>query len=280
VGGRFSLWSTVGLSICLAVGPENFEQLLQGAGAMDRHFRDTPAEKNIPTLLALLSVWYNNFWQAESEAIVPYTQYLRNLPAYLQQGIMESNGKGVDRNGKAVDYQTGTIIWGASGTNAQHAFFQLIHQGTKLIPTDFIGFQESLHETGDHQDKLLSNFIAQTEALMCGKTEAVVRKELEEKGLSAQEIDRLTPFKVFTGNRPTTTFLIQKLTPYTLGALIAMYEHKIFVQGIIWNIYSYDQWGVELGKQLANSVLSDLQSDTLAAHDPSTIALIERCKGN
>jgi glucose-6-phosphate isomerase len=247
---------------------------------MDRHFRDTPAEKNIPTLLALLSVWYNNFWQAESEAIVPYTQYLRNLPAYLQQGIMESNGKGVDRNGKAVDYQTGTIIWGASGTNAQHAFFQLIHQGTKLIPTDFIGFQESLHETGDHQDKLLSNFIAQTEALMCGKTEAVVRKELEEKGLSAQEIDRLTPFKVFTGNRPTTTFLIQKLTPYTLGALIAMYEHKIFVQGIIWNIYSYDQWGVELGKQLANSVLSDLQSDTLAAHDPSTIALIERCKGN
>ena len=198
VGGRFSLWSTVGLSICLAVGPENFEQLLQGAGAMDRHFRDTPAEKNIPTLLALLSVWYNNFWQAESEAIVPYTQYLRNLPAYLQQGIMESNGKGVDRNGKAVDYQTGTIIWGASGTNAQHAFFQLIHQGTKLIPTDFIGFQESLHETGDHKDKLLSNFIAQTEALMCGKTEAVVRKELEEKGLSAQEIDRLTPVKVFT----------------------------------------------------------------------------------
>ena len=280
VGGRFSLWSTVGLSICLAVGPENFEQLLQGAGAMDRHFRETPAEKNIPTLLALLSIWYNNFWQAESEAIVPYTQYLRSLPAYLQQGIMESNGKGVDRNGKAVDYQTGTIIWGASGTNAQHAFFQLIHQGTKLIPTDFIGFQESLHETGDHQDKLLSNFIAQTEALMCGKTEAVVRKELEDKGLSAQEIQRLTPFKVFTGNRPTTTFLIQKLTPYTLGALIAMYEHKIFVQGILWNIYSYDQWGVELGKQLANSVLDDLQSDSIAVHDPSTTALIKGCKNN
>ena len=218
VGGRFSLWSTVGLSICLAVGPENFEQLLQGAGAMDLHFRDTPAEKNIPTLLALLSVWYNNFWQAESEAIVPYTQYLRNLPAYLQQGIMESNGKGVDRNGKAVDYQTGTIIWGASGTNAQHAFFQLIHQGTKLIPTDFIGFQESLHETGDHQDKLLSNFIAQTEALMCGKTEAVVRKELEEKGLSTQEIDRLTPFKSIHGQSAYNHIFDSKIDPLYLGS--------------------------------------------------------------
>ena len=278
VGGRFSLWSTVGLSICLAVGPEYFEQLLQGAGAMDRHFRNSPAEKNIPTLLALISIWYNNFWKAESEAIVPYTQYLRSLPAYLQQGIMESNGKGVDRNGQPINYQTGTIIWGASGTNAQHAFFQLIHQGTKLIPTDFIGFKESLHDTGDHQDKLISNFIAQTEALMCGKTEKVVRKELEDKGLSAAAIDQLTPFKVFSGNRPTNTLLINKLTPYNLGALIALYEHKIFVQGVLWNIYSYDQWGVELGKQLANSVLDDLQNQKTTLHDPSTTALINRYK--
>ena len=278
VGGRFSLWSSVGLSICLAVGPQNFEQLLQGAGAMDRHFRDSPNEENIPTLLALISIWYNNFWNAESEAIVPYTQYLRNLPAYLQQGIMESNGKGVDRNGKAVNYQTGTIIWGASGTNAQHAFFQLIHQGTKLIPTDFIGFAKALYGNQDHQDKLVSNFIAQTEALMCGKSEEVVTKELHEKGLSAEAIKKLTPFKVFTGNRPTNTLLIEKLSPYTLGALIALYEHKIFVQGIIWNIYSYDQWGVELGKQLANSILNDLQNVDNLDHDISTSALIKRYK--
>jgi len=278
VGGRFSLWSSVGLSICLAVGPQNFEQLLQGAGAMDRHFRDSPTEKNIPTLLALISVWYNNFWNAESEAIVPFTQYLRNLPAYLQQGIMESNGKGVDRNGKPVNYQTGTIIWGASGTNAQHAFFQLIHQGTKLIPTDFIGFAKALYGNQDHQDKLISNFIAQTEALMCGKSEEVVIKELHEKGLSAEAIKKLTPFKVFTGNRPTNTLLIEKLSPYTLGALIALYEHKIFVQGIIWNIYSYDQWGVELGKQLANSILNDLQNVDNLDHDISTCSLIKRYK--
>lgn len=278
VGGRFSLWSSVGLSICLAVGPQNFEQLLQGAGAMDRHFRDSPSEENIPTLLALISVWYNNFWNAESEAIVPYTQYLRNLPAYLQQGIMESNGKGVDRNGKPVNYQTGTIIWGASGTNAQHAFFQLIHQGTKLIPTDFIGFAKALYGNQDHQDKLVSNFIAQTEALMCGKSEEVVTKELHEKGLSAEAIKKLTPFKVFTGNRPTNTLLIEKLSPYTLGALIALYEHKIFVQGIIWNIYSYDQWGVELGKQLANSILNDLHNVDNQDHDLSTSALIKRYK--
>ena len=278
VGGRFSLWSSVGLSICLAVGPQNFEQLLQGAGAMDRHFRDSPTEKNIPTLLALISVWYNNFWNAESEAIVPYTQYLRNLPAYLQQGIMESNGKGVDRNGKPVNYQTGTIIWGASGTNAQHAFFQLIHQGTKLIPTDFIGFAKALYGNQDHQDKLISNFIAQTEALMCGKSEEVVTKELHEKGLSAEAIKKLTPFKVFTGNRPTNTLLIEKLSPYTLGALIALYEHKIFVQGIIWNIYSYDQWGVELGKQLANSILNDLQNVDNLDHDISTCSLIKSYK--
>lgn len=278
VGGRFSLWSTVGLSICLAVGPKHFEELLEGAGAMDRHFRHSPAEQNIPTLLALISIWYNNFWGAESEAIVPYTQYLRNLPAYLQQGIMESNGKGVDRNGQPIDYQTGTIIWGASGTNAQHAFFQLIHQGTKLIPTDFIGFKESLHDTGDHQEKLISNLIAQTEALMCGKTEKTVREELKKNDLSPKTIDQLTPFKVFSGNRPTNTLLINKLTPYNLGALIALYEHKIFVQGVLWNIYSYDQWGVELGKQLANSVLSDFQNEKINQHDPSTTALINRYK--
>lgn len=278
VGGRFSLWSSVGLSICLAVGPQNFKKLLQGAGAMDRHFRDSPTKKNIPTLLALISVWYNNFWNTESEAIVPYTQYLRNFPAYLQQGIMESNGKGVDRNGKPVNYQTGTIIWGASGTNAQHAFFQLIHQGTKLIPTDFIGFAKSLYGNQEHQDKLISNFIAQTEALMCGKSEEVITNELHEKGLSAEAIKKLTPFKVFTGNKPTNTLLIEKLSPYTLGALIALYEHKIFVQGIIWNIYSYDQWGVELGKQLANSILNDLQNVDNLDHDMSTSSLINLYK--
>ena len=278
VGERFSLWSSVGLSICLAVGPQNFKKLLQGAGAMDRHFRDSPTKKNIPTLLALISVWYNNFWNTESEAIVPYTQYLRNFPAYLQQGIMESNGKGVDRNGKPVNYQTGTIIWGASGTNAQHAFFQLIHQGTKLIPTDFIGFAKSLYGNQEHQDKLISNFIAQTEALMCGKSEEVITNELHEKGLSAEAIKKLTPFKVFTGNKPTNTLLIEKLSPYTLGALIALYEHKIFVQGIIWNIYSYDQWGVELGKQLANSILNDLQNVDNLDHDMSTSSLINLYK--
>ena len=277
VGGRFSLWSSAGLSICLAIGPDHFEDLLRGAGAMDQHFRDSPTEKNIPTLLALISIWYNNFWQAESEAIIPYTQYLRNLPAYLQQGIMESNGKGVDRNGNAINYQTGTLIWGASGTNAQHAFFQLIHQGTKLIPTDFIGFKESLHETGDHQAKLLSNFIAQTEALMCGKSEATVQKELEEKGLSKEQILQLAPFKVFTGNRPTNTLLIKKLTPYNLGALIAIYEHKIFVQGILWNIFSYDQWGVELGKQLSSAILEEVKNKAITAHDPSTNHLIKNC---
>ena len=276
VGGRFSLWSTVGLSICLAVGSEHFKGLLEGAGKMDLHFRETPFEKNIPVILSLLSIWYNNFWGAESEVIVPYTQYLRNLPAYLQQGIMESNGKSIGRDGNPVDYQTGTIIWGASGTNAQHAFFQLIHQGTKLIPADFIAFKKSLKGNTDHQNKLLSNFIAQTEALMNGKTLAEVQKELDSSGMDKAQQEQLTPFKVFEGNKPTNTLLIDQLTPTSLGALIAMYEHKIFVQGILWNIYSYDQWGVELGKQLANKVLDDIQRKQNHPHDPSTSKLLSK----
>lgn len=276
VGGRFSLWSTVGMSICLAVGPKHFENLLKGAGAMDQHFRRASFDQNIPVLLAMITVWYNNFWDSESEVIIPYSHYLRNLPAYLQQGIMESNGKGVDRNGNPVDYQTGTIIWGASGTNAQHAFFQLMHQGTKLIPADFIGFTKSLYPKNNHQDKLISNFFAQTQALMLGKNEAMIRTELESQGMSNTEIEALLPFKVFEGNRPSTTILIEELTPYNLGALIAMYEHKIFVQGVIWNIFSYDQWGVELGKQLANNILNDFESGKLDHHDASTKKLIQR----
>ena len=275
VGGRFSLWSTVGLSICLAVGPKNFEGLLEGAGKMDRHFQETPFEKNIPVVLALLSIWYNNFYGAESEAIIPYTQYLRNLPAYLQQGIMESNGKSVGRDGIPVNYQTGTIIWGASGTNAQHAFFQLIHQGTKLIPADFIGFKKSLYGNKDHQNKLLANFIAQTEALMNGKSLTQVKEELSTSRMSADQQEKIAPFKVFTGNKPTNSILIDSLTPSSLGALIAMYEHKIYVQGILWNIYSFDQWGVELGKQLASAVLEDIEGISSHEHDPSTKALLK-----
>lgn len=278
VGGRFSLWSTVGLSICLAVGPENFKNLLKGAGAMDAHFSATDFKENIPVILALITVWYNNFWGVETEAIIPYSQYLRNLPAYLQQGIMESNGKGVDRNGNPIDYQTGNIIWGASGTNAQHAFFQLMHQGTKLIPADFIGFAKPLHEGNDHHDKLMSNFFAQTQALMQGKNAEKVTEELKSAGKSKAEIEKLLPFKVFQGNRPSNTLFIDQLTPFNLGALIASYEHRIFVQGIIWNIFSYDQWGVELGKQLANNILSDFDGDDLQHHDPSTKALIYHYK--
>ena len=278
VGGRFSLWSAVGLSIALAVGPDNFQALLKGAQAMDQHFKTTPFEKNIPVVLGLISIWYNNFWNAESEAIIPYTQYLRNLPAYLQQGIMESNGKGVDRNGERIDYQTGTLIWGGSGTNAQHAFFQLIHQGTKLIPADFIGFKTSLYGEQEHQQKLLANFIAQTEALMCGKSEAQVIQEFEAKGTDKSTQERLTPFKVFTGNRPSNTLLIEKLTPESVGKLIALYEHKIFVQGVLWNIFSYDQWGVELGKQLANTILNDLTQEENGTHDASTTGLLNKVK--
>ena len=276
VGGRFSLWSTVGLSICLAVGPDHFKALLRGAGKMDLHFQETPFKQNIPVVLGLLSIWYNNLWGAESEAIIPYTEYLKNLPAYLQQGIMESNGKYVGRDGKPVDYQTGTIIWGASGTNAQHAFFQLIHQGTKLIPADFIGFKKSLNGNPDHQNKLLANFIAQTEALMTGKTKDQVMSELQNSGLSESQQRELAPFKVFEGNKPTNTILIEQLTPENLGALIALYEHKIFVQGVLWNIYSYDQWGVELGKQLATKVLDDICRKAQNSHDPSTLKLLSK----
>ena len=276
VGGRFSLWSTVGLSICLAVGPDHFKVLLRGAGKMDLHFQETPFKQNIPVVLGLLSIWYNNLWGAESEAIIPYTEYLKNLPAYLQQGIMESNGKYVGRDGKPVDYQTGTIIWGASGTNAQHAFFQLIHQGTKLIPADFIGFKKSLNGNTDHQNKLLANFIAQTEALMTGKTKDQVMSELQNSGLSESQQRELAPYKVFEGNKPTNTILIEQLTPENLGALIALYEHKIFVQGVLWNIYSYDQWGVELGKQLATKVLDDICGKAQNSHDPSTLKLLSK----
>lgn len=278
VGGRFSLWSAVGISIALAVGYENFDALLKGANEMDDHFKSTEFDSNIPVIMALLSIWYNNFHNAETEAIIPYSQYLSRFSAYLQQGIMESNGKSVDRNGKPVDYQTGTIIWGEPGTNSQHAFFQLIHQGTKLIPADFIGFKESLHGDTDHHNKLMANFFAQTEALMNGKTEVEVLNELREKNLSKAEIDKLLPFKVFTGNKPTNTFLINKLTPKNLGALIAAYEHKIFVQGVVWNIFSYDQWGVELGKQLATNILKDIESSEIADHDSSTLNLLQDFK--
>jgi len=274
VGGRFSLWSAVGLSISLAVGFKNFDNLLDGANKMDNHFKETDFNKNIPVILALLSIWYNNFYGAESEAIIPYSQYLQKLTPYLQQGIMESNGKSVDRNGNQVDYQTGTIIWGEPGTNSQHAFFQLIHQGTKLIPTDFIGFIHPLYNNKGHHDKLMSNFFAQTEALLNGKSKDQVLTELKKQGLDNNQVNYLFPFKVFSGNKPTNTILIKKLTPEALGSLIAMYEHKTFVQGIIWNIYSYDQWGVELGKQLANSILEEITSENVNNHDNSTEFLI------
>ena len=275
VGGRFSLWSAVGLSISLAVGYKNFNSLLEGAYKMDEHFRTASFESNIPVISALLTVWYNNFFNAESEAIIPYTQYLNQFATYLQQGIMESNGKSVDRDGNKVNYQTGTLIWGEPGTNSQHAFFQLIHQGTKLIPTDFIGYVESLYGNKDHHNKLMSNYFAQTEALMNGKTEQEVLTELKGQSLSEDEIKKLLPFKIFDGNKPTTSLLIQKLSPESLGKLIAMYEHKIFVQGIIWNIYSYDQFGVELGKQLAKSILNELNDEaSSSSHDSSTQSLL------
>ena len=274
VGGRFSLWSAVGLTISLAVGFDHFESLLLGANAMDEHFKTESFDKNIPVVLALLSIWYNNFYGAESEALIPYTQYLHKLAPYLQQGIMESNGKSVGRNGHPVNYQTGTIIWGEPGTNSQHAFFQLIHQGTKLIPTDFIGFKKSLHGDKSHHDKLMSNFFAQTEALLNGKSEAQVKKEFNKLGVSDKEALFLSPFKVFQGNKPTNTLLIDSLTPKNLGSLIALYEHKIFVQGVIWNIFSYDQWGVELGKQLANSILDEINTLEVKKHDSSTEFLL------
>ena len=274
VGGRFSLWSAVGLSISLSVGFDNFDKLLQGANAMDEHFKTEKFDKNIPVLLALISIWHNNFFGAESEALIPYTQYLQKLAPYLQQAIMESNGKCVGRDGKTVNYQTGTIVWGEPGTNSQHAFFQLIHQGTKLIPTDFIGFIKPLYGNKDHHNKLMSNFFAQTEALLNGKTEQQVQAEFEHQKVDEKTAQFLKPFKVFEGNKPTNTILIDQLTPESLGSLIAMYEHKIFVQGVIWNVFSYDQWGVELGKQLANSILNEINSNEVAHHDGSTSHLL------
>lgn len=279
VGGRYSLWSAIGLSIVLGIGYENYIELLDGAHAMDNHFRNEDFSKNIPVILALIGIWYNNFYGAETEAILPYDQYLHRFSAYFQQGNMESNGKYVDRNGEQVDYQTGPIIWGEPGTNGQHAFYQLIHQGTKMIPCDFIAAAINHNKVGDHHPKLLANFFAQTEAMMVGKTAAQVEVELKAAGKSEAEIAELLPFKVFLGNIPTNSILVKKLTPRVLGSLIAMYEHKIFVQGIIWNIYSFDQWGVELGKQLANAILPELQSNALViGHDSSTNGLINAYK--
>lgn len=254
VGGRFSLWSAVGLSISLAVGFDHFQELLRGAEAMDKHFRTAALEENIPVVLAMISIWYNNFYGAETEAILPYTQYLTKLAPYLQQAIMESNGKGVDRNGDPIDYQTGTIVWGSTGTNMQHAFMQLVHQGTKLIPADFIGYTHSLYGLTDHHKKLMANYYAQMDALAFGKSKDDVYRELKVSG-NLDQVSQLLPFKVFEGNRPSNAILFDRLTPYSLGSLIALYEHKIFVQGIVWNIYSYDQFGVELGKELANKLL-------------------------
>ncbi len=279
VGGRYSLWSAIGLPIAVYIGMENFEELLSGAHEMDEHFRSAPLERNIPVILGLLGIWYNNFFGAQTHAILPYDQYLHRFPAYFQQGDMESNGKSVTRDGAAVDYSTGPVIWGEPGTNGQHAFYQLIHQGTKLIPADFLAPMESHNPLGDHHAILLSNFFAQTEALMKGKTEAEARTELEAAGLKGAELEALLPHKLFAGNKPTNSILFRKLTPRTLGSLIAMYEHKIFVQGIIWNINSFDQWGVELGKQLAKAILPELKSkDNVTLHDSSTNGLINYYK--
>ncbi len=275
VGGRYSLWSAIGLSIACTIGYENFEALLKGAYEMDQHFRNTPYASNIPVILALIGIWYNNFFQAETEAILPYDQYLHRFAAYFQQGNMESNGKYTDRSGENVPYQTGPIIWGEPGTNGQHAFYQLIHQGTKMIPCDFIAPAISHNPAGDHHKKLLANFFAQTEALMKGKDSDQVISELKATGKNEGEIKKLTPFKIFKGNRPTNSILAKKITPEILGSLIAMYEHKIFVQGVIWNIFSFDQWGVELGKQLANNILPELESEEETnSHDGSTNNLI------
>lgn len=279
VGGRYSLWSAIGLSICLAVGFDNFIELLEGAHEMDKHFANTEFESNIPVILALIGIWYNNFHGAESEAILPYDQYLHRFAAYFQQGNMESNGKYVDRNGDAVDYQTGPIIWGEPGTNGQHAFYQLIHQGTKLIPCDFIAPAISHNQVSDHHQKLMSNFFAQTEALAFGKSKEQVEAEFAAAGKSDEEVKDLVNFKVFEGNRPTNSILVKQITPKTLGNLIAMYEHKIFVQGVIWNIFSFDQWGVELGKQLANQILPELaDNNAVDSHDSSTNGLINAFK--
>ncbi|EEX9900292.1 glucose-6-phosphate isomerase [Escherichia coli] len=279
VGGRYSLWSAIGLSIVLSIGFDNFVELLSGAHAMDKHFSTTPAEKNLPVLLALIGIWYNNFFGAETEAILPYDQYMHRFAAYFQQGNMESNGKYVDRNGNVVDYQTGPIIWGEPGTNGQHAFYQLIHQGTKMVPCDFIAPAITHNPLSDHHQKLLSNFFAQTEALAFGKSREVVEQEYRDQGKDPTTLDYVVPFKVFEGNRPTNSILLREITPFSLGALIALYEHKIFTQGVILNIFTFDQWGVELGKQLANRILPELKDDKeISSHDSSTNGLINRYK--
>jgi len=279
VGGRYSLWSAIGLSIACYIGYENFAELLQGAFEMDQHFKTAPFESNIPVILALIGIWYNNFFGAQTEAILPYDQYLHRFPAYFQQGNMESNGKSIDRQGQKVDYQTGPIIWGEPGTNGQHAFYQLIHQGTKLIPADFLAPAISHNPMGEHHRILLSNFFAQTEALLNGKSKEAVIAELKKEGKTDKEIKKLLPHKLFDGNRPTNSILFKKLTPRVLGSLIAMYEHKIFVQGVIWNIFSFDQWGVELGKQLAGKILPELTDDKpVVTHDSSTNGMINAYK--
>ncbi|MCK3413548.1 glucose-6-phosphate isomerase [Escherichia coli] len=279
VGGRYSLWSAIGLSIVLSIGFDNFVELLSGAHAMDKHFSTTPAEKNLPVLLALIGIWYNNFFGAETEAILPYDQYMHRFAAYFQQGNMESNGKYVDRNGNVVDYQTGPIIWGEPGTNGQHAFYQLIHQGTKMVPCDFIAPAITHNPLSDHHQKLLSNFFAQTEALAFGKSREVVEQEYRDQGKDPATLDYVVPFKVFEGNRPTNSILLREITPFSLGALIALYEHKIFTQGVILNIFTFDQWGVELGKQLANRILPELKDGKeISSHDSSTNGLINRYK--
>ncbi|EFJ4104087.1 glucose-6-phosphate isomerase [Escherichia coli] len=279
VGGRYSLWSAIGLSIVLSISFDNFVELLSGAHAMDKHFSTTPAEKNLPVLLALIGIWYNNFFGAETEAILPYDQYMHRFAAYFQQGNMESNGKYVDRNGNVVDYQTGPIIWGEPGTNGQHAFYQLIHQGTKMVPCDFIAPAITHNPLSDHHQKLLSNFFAQTEALAFGKSREVVEQEYRDQGKDPATLDYVVPFKVFEGNRPTNSILLREITPFSLGALIALYEHKIFTQGVILNIFTFDQWGVELGKQLANRILPELKDDKeISSHDSSTNGLINRYK--
>lgn len=281
VGGRYSLWSAIGLSIAIFIGFENFEQLLTGAYEMDEHFKTAPFDKNLPVIMAMLGVWYNNFFGADTYAILPYDQYLHRFPAYLQQGDMESNGKRIDKQGAEVEYSTGPVIWGEPGTNGQHAFYQLIHQGTKLIPADFIAPIESQNPIGEHHKMLLSNFFAQTEALMKGKNEKEAREELKRAGLSGKDLKTLLPHKIFPGNKPTNSILIKKLTPKNLGSLIAMYEHKIFTQGVIWNINSFDQWGVELGKQLAKAILPELDKNApLSKHDSSTSGLIQYYREN
>jgi glucose-6-phosphate isomerase len=279
VGGRYSLWSAIGLSIALTIGYDNFEQLLKGAEAADKHFRKEKFDKNIPVIMGLIGLWYTNFFGTQTEAILPYDQYMHRFAAYFQQGNMESNGKSIDRNRNPVNYSTGPVIWGEPGTNGQHAFYQLIHQGTVLIPCDFIAPAKSHNPVGDHHMKLLSNFFAQTEALMNGKGETEARAEFEKEGKDEDVIKRFVPFRIFSGNRPTNSFLVKEITPFTLGNLIALYEHKIFVQGVIWNIFSFDQCGVELGKQLANKILPELNSDeAVTSHDGSTNGLINTYK--